>query len=199
MRHFVHALGGIPCHFPARLRIPADSAARPQETKGVNDVERTVSAMVKLTQENDESWVYVVDYGMVPLLRGQPTAVCQLIVLPSRKQLVTQLRPVQGGAEDTEERVLSMVYGISLGQLEAGFLVKSMRSIPTNMVGQTCERVSHCCGSHVKRVLARRQDTVTLNEEQGAVLRGGRTRRRTTFSVLSVVAKVKLAMEVHAQ
>ena len=33
---------------------------------GVNDVERTVSAMVKLTQENDDSWVYVVDYGMVP-------------------------------------------------------------------------------------------------------------------------------------
>ena len=71
----------------------------------------------------------------------------------------------------------------SLGQPEAGFLVKSMLSIPTNMVGQTCERVSDCCGSHVKRVLTRRQDTVTFNEEQGAVLSGRRTRRRQEYDV----------------
>ena len=41
------------------------------------------------------------------------TSVCQLMVLPSRRKLVTQLRPAQGGAEDTKERVLAMmVYGM---------------------------------------------------------------------------------------
>ena len=105
------------------------------------------------------------------------------MVLPARKQLVTrgELRPAQGGAEDTEERVYSMVSLLTSSrdklwramlscsvsaQPKAGFLVKLMRSIPTNSVGQTCERVGDC-GSHVKRVLtSRRKDTVTLNEEQ---------------------------------
>ena len=40
---------------------------------------------------------------------GQPTVVCQLMVVPSRRQLVTLFRPAKGGAEDTEERVLAMV------------------------------------------------------------------------------------------
>ena len=78
---------------------------------------------------------------------GQPTAVCQLMVVPSRRQLVTLFRPAQGGAEDTEERVLA--YGMvspddvfprqaaesnallfSLVQPLAGYMVKSMRLLP---------------------------------------------------------------------
>ena len=67
-----------------------------------------------------------------------------------------QLPPTHGGAEDTEERVYGMVslmtfsrdnklwrpmLSCSLGQSKAGFLVKSMRLIPMNMVAQACDRV----------------------------------------------------------
>ena len=47
-------------------------------------------------------------------VRGQPTAECPF-VCPSKRRLVTrcELRPAQGGAEDTKERVLAMmVYGM---------------------------------------------------------------------------------------
>ena len=57
----------------------------------------------------------------------------------------------------------------SVDQPKAGFLVKSTRLIPTNMVGQTCERVRDCGGSHAKRVMTLRRKTVTLNEAQGEV------------------------------
>ena len=66
-----------------------------------NDVEKdTMSAMVKLAKK-------ICGFCDV----GQSTAACQLMVLPSRKQLVTRgvLRPAQGGAKDTEERVYGLV------------------------------------------------------------------------------------------
>ena len=56
-----------------------------------------------------------------------------------------ELRPVQSGAEDTEERVLTLVFPcplwraiLPLGQptAKAGYMVKSMRLTPTNKVGQ---------------------------------------------------------------
>ena len=103
---------------------------------------------------------------------GQPTAVCQLMVVPSLRRLVTLFRPAQGGPEDTEEGVLAMMVAnsgpfraeqkaprseswrtawchlclfprqaawsnallFSLVQPLAGYLVKSMRLIPTNIV-----------------------------------------------------------------
>ena len=159
---------------------------------GVNDVERTMSANVRVV-------------GLcrrlrhcAPLLRGQPT--CGMPVecvalqetaghtAPTRSGRSRRHRGaclgdgVRHGVPDDvipRQAVESIALLFSLGQPEAGFLVKSMRSIPTNMVGQTCERVSDCCGSHMKRVVARRQDTVTFNEEQGAVLSG---RKDTTSS-----------------
>ena len=56
-----------------------------------------------------------------------------------------------------------------LDQLEAGFLVKSMRLIPTNMVGRPANE-SDCCGSHVKRAST---ISVIVYEVQGEVLSGG--------------------------
>ena len=56
--------------------------------------EETMSVLVKLAKEICESCDI-----------GQPAAECQLMVFPSKRKLVTQrceLRPVQGGAEDTE-------------------------------------------------------------------------------------------------
>ena len=55
-----------------------------------------MSATVKLAKEIDEPDI------------GQPTAECQLMT-PSERRLVTrcELRPVQGGEEDTEERVMT--------------------------------------------------------------------------------------------
>ena len=64
-----------------------------------SDVDKdTMSAAVKLAKEVDELDI------------GQPTAECQLMTL-SERRLVTrgELRPAQGGAEDTEERVYGMV------------------------------------------------------------------------------------------
>ena len=98
------------------------------------------------------------------------------------------LRPSYGGAEDTEERVFtSMVYDMvssitsphaicgeqsflfPLDQPEGGFLVKSMRLIPTNMVGRRAKE-SDCCGSYVKRAST---ISATVYEVQGEVLSGG--------------------------
>jgi len=62
-----------------------------------DDAEETMSATVKLAKEMDEPDI------------DQPTAECQLMT-PSEKRLVTQrdeLRPVQGRAEDTDERVMT--------------------------------------------------------------------------------------------
>ena len=84
-----------------------------------------------------------------PSLRGQPTAVCQLMVLPSGRKLVTQFRPAQGGAENTEERVLAMVCGMvslmtssydkqwrtMLSCSLSGYMVRSLR------LSQACEKV----------------------------------------------------------
>ena len=64
--------------------------------------EETISALVKLAKEICESCDI-----------GQPAAECQLMVLPSKRKLAIQsceLRPSQGGAEDTEERVLTRVF-----------------------------------------------------------------------------------------
>jgi len=63
-----------------------------------DDAEETMSATVKLAKEMDEPDI------------DQPTAECQLMT-PSEKRLVTQrdeLRPVQGRAEDTDERVKTL-------------------------------------------------------------------------------------------
>ena len=81
----------------------------------------------------------------------------------------------------------------SLGQSKAGFLVKSMRLIPTNMVGQTCE-TGGACGSHAKRVMTKRRKTVTLNEEQGEVLPWRRTRRRLRCGSTSSRIRCHLVM-----
>ena len=58
-----------------------------------------MSAVVKLAKATCE-----------PCDVGQRTAACQLM-RPSRRKLVTErceLRPAQGGTEDTEERVLAL-------------------------------------------------------------------------------------------
>ena len=103
-----------------------------------------MSALVKLAKETYESCDI-----------GHPAAECQLMVLPSKRKLVTQrceLRPAQGGAEDTEERVLTLVFQCPLwkamlsstsrpADCEGWFMVRSMRLSPTNIVGQPCERV----------------------------------------------------------
>ena len=101
---------------------------------------------------------------------GQPTAACQVLLCPSRKKLVTTKKPAptregwsrrhrgaclrHGDTDDVFPRqaVESNALLFSLDQPLAGFLVKSMRSIPTNMVAPTCERVKDCCSSHVKGV-----------------------------------------------
>ena len=160
-----------------------------------NDVDKdTMSTMVKLAKEID-------------VLRdiGQPTAACQLMVLPSRKQLVTRgvLRPAQGGAD--RHRGACLRHGVtddvfprqprqvvesgallfSLGQsiAKAGFLVKSMSLIPTNMVAQACERV------RLRRLLCEacydqaETDTVTLNEEHGEVTSAEEERRRPPLRI----------------
>ena len=95
---------------------------------------------------------------------GQPTAACQLMVCPSRSTLVTKgtaptrevwskrhrrACPRHGDTDDDLPRqvVESNALFFSLGQPVAGFLVKFRRLLPTNMVGQTCERVGDCGGS----------------------------------------------------
>ena len=88
-----------------------------------------------------------------------------------------KLRPAQGGAEGTEERVYSMVsldvfprqavesnallFSLDQPTEEDSLhgVVAALDSRPTTESG--------CCGSHVKRVLT---NTVTFNEEQGEVL-----------------------------
>ena len=85
----------------------------------------------------------------------QPTAACQAMVCPFQMNAgyeEGQLRPAKGGAEETEERVCGMVtlttssrdklwramLSCSLStSRRLGFLVKPMRLIPTNSVGQT--------------------------------------------------------------
>ena len=88
----------------------------------------------------------------------------------------------------------------SLGQPVAGLLVKSMRSTPTNMVGQTCERVGDC-GFYVKRVMTKRRKTVTLNVEKGEVhpRRKDKLQNDTwvAFGVRSVVASRHLKTSSH--
>ena len=154
-----------------------------------------MSAMVKLTQENDESCVYVVDYGMAPPSPrpadcGMPVdGVALRYTAPTRSGRSRRHRGACFGADDDELPRAGRSRrhrGACLGDevrhgvpddvlprqavecpvlsrpAAAGFMV-----IPTNMVGQTCERVSDCCGSHVKRVVTRRKDTVTFNEEVG--------------------------------
>ena len=143
-------------------------------TRGVNDVEWTMSAMVKLTQENDESCVYVVDYSMAPLSPrpadcGMPVdGVALRYTAPTRAGRSRRHRgaclgdEVRHGVPDDVLPRQAVECPVLSRPAAAGFMV-----IPTNMVGQTCERVSDCCGSHVKRVVTRRKDTVTLNEEVG--------------------------------
>ena len=92
----------------------------------------------------------------------------------------------------------------SLGQSKAGFLVKSMRLIPTNMVGQTCERVilpwlpREACYDQERGQSEVEKDTVTLNEKQDEVLprRKDKTPNDTwvAFGVRSVVAKMTFYM-----
>ena len=58
---------------------------------------------------------------------------------------------------------------------KAGYMVKSMRLIPTNKVGQACERVGlprlpREAGFDQERGQSKvKKDTVTLNEKQGEV------------------------------
>ena len=58
---------------------------------------------------------------------GQPPAECLLMVLSSRRKLVTsrdELRPVQGGTEDTDERAMTshteMCEGCNVTSVEEG-------------------------------------------------------------------------------
>ena len=77
----------------ARATFEGQSSDRIAES---DVAEETMSATVKLSKEIDEPDI------------GQPTAECQLMT-PSERRLVTrcELRPVQGGEEDTEERVMT--------------------------------------------------------------------------------------------
>ena len=77
----------------ARATFEGQSSDRIAES---DVAEETMSATVKLAKEIDEPDI------------GQPTAECQLMT-PSERRLVTrcELRPVQGGEEDTEERVMT--------------------------------------------------------------------------------------------
>ena len=113
-----------------------------EERHGVeSDVaEETMSALVKLVTEICESCDI-----------GQPAAPMPAdgVALQHRK-LVTQrceLRQAQGGAEVTEERVLTLVFLCPLwkamisstsrpADCEGWFMVKSMRLSPTNKVAQ---------------------------------------------------------------
>ena len=88
----------------------------------------------------------------------------------------------------------------SLDQPVVGYMVKSMRLIPTNTVGQACDRVRlprlpREAGFDQERGQSKvENDTVTLNEEQGDIL----PRRKDTtpndtwvaFGVRSVVASL---------
>ena len=73
----------------------------------------------------------------------------------------------------------------SLDQPLAGYMVKSMRLIPTNKVGQACDRVGlqwlprEACYDQERGQSKVEKDTVTLNEEPGEVLPWRRTKRRT--------------------
>ena len=159
--------------------------------------EDTMSTMAKLAKEIDE-------FRDI----SQPTAACQVVVCPSSRTQVTKRPAPTRAGRSRRHRGACLRYGVtddifprqimesnallfSLGQPVAGFLVKSMRLIPTNMVGQTCERVGDC-GSHAKRVVTKRRKTVTLNEEEGEVFRGeghdadcGADRRRQEYDVSS--------------
>ena len=72
----------------------------------------------------------------------------------------------------------------SLDQPLAGYMVKSMRLIPRNMVGQACERVRlrrlprEACYDQERGQSKVDKDMATLNEEQGEVL----PRRKDTTS-----------------
>ena len=101
------------CHGEHGDRLPGrkTNTGLPSLEEG-HDVERvtvvrTMSAVVKLTQENDESCVSVV--SAASRLRNAP-----LCVLPREGWLQdASSDPRQGGAEDTKERVLAMmVYGM---------------------------------------------------------------------------------------
>ena len=111
----------------------------------VRSDEDTMSTMVKPAKEFHE---FDVDQ----------TAACQVMVCPCRRTLVTK-RPAptrEGWSRrhrgaclrhcDTDDVFPRQVMEsnallFSLDQPKAGFLVKSMRSIPTNSVGQTCKTI----------------------------------------------------------
>ena len=67
--------------------------------------------MVKLTEEIDELCVYVVGYGMVSLLSPRP-ADCGKPVEDGFREKAGYTRRATTRAEDTEERVLAMRYGM---------------------------------------------------------------------------------------
>ena len=141
----------------------------------------TMSTMVKLATEIDE-----------PHDIGQPTAECQL-------------RPKQGGAEDTGERVYGMVTLTTPSRDKLWRAMLSCRSRPVEKAGYTVKSMR----SHVRRVLTRSDDkaekaekhTVTLNEEHGEVTSAEEGhdedwRRRSTLS-RTRCQLVKFAMKFH--
>ena len=102
---------------------------------------------------------------------GQPIAACQVMVCPSRRKLVVrgELRPVQGGAEDTEERFLAlMASSPAQGGAEdteervlamlAGYMVRTRSVRPAKESG--------CRGSRVKRVMTRSEDRAKWRKTQ---------------------------------
>ena len=168
----------------------------------------TMSAMMKPAKELHETGA------------GQPTAACQLMVCPSRRTLVTTRRPaptrggwsrrhrgaclgdgVRHGVPDDvfpRQAAESNALLFSLDQPVVGYMVKSMRLIPTNTVGQACDRVRlrriprEACYDQERGQSKVEKDTVTLNEEHGEIFS---LRKDTTsnapwaaFDVRSIVA-----------
>ena len=87
----------------------------------------TMSAMVQPAMELHECDV------------AQPTAACQLMVCASRRTLVTRTVTLTTSSRDKLWR--AMLSCLSGPVEKAGSMVKSMRLIPKNEVGQACERV----------------------------------------------------------
>ena len=165
-------------HFPGRYT----NTGRPSVGEG-HDVERvtlarTMSAMVKLTQENDESCVYVIGYGMVPLSPrpadcGKPLDGVALQEKAGYTALTRAGRSrIHRGAclgDGVQHGVPDDVFPRQA--LESNALLFSLKPTAEDWLhGEVVAldsrpaKESDCSGSHARRVLT---NSVTLNEAQG--------------------------------
>ena len=117
---------------------------------------------------------------------GQPNVECQLMVLHSRRQLVArrgELRPVHvltlmvSPMMSSRDKLWRATLSCLSQPVEkAGYMVKSMRLIPTNKIGQACGKVrllrlprEVCFDQGDDKADKAEKDTVTLNGEHGKV------------------------------